>query len=317
MAPIYPGLQVTPTLKLVRKIGGGAMGWVWAAENLALDTQVAVKVMAPGYANDEPSILRFRQEAQAAAKIKSPHVATIFDHGVTSDGQPYIVMELLEGETLRKRLERFGPLPADDVSLLFGQIARGVGTAHKMGVIHRDIKPDNLFVLDEHGQPFVKVLDFGIAKQLDATVGLTSTGLAMGTPPYMSPEQFGDSKRVDHRTDLWAMGVVAYEALTGKLPFPGSTVPAIMLSVVKGAFKPPSTLRQELPKAVDAWMTRAFSLDVEGRFGGAMEMAEAFSAALQGRQEPRRGSSLPPAETRQIGYADTEPLSPDKQIPRP
>lgn len=312
MTRIEAGQQITPTLKLVRKIGAGAMGYVWAAENLALSTQVAVKVMAPGHVHDEDSILRFRQEAQAAAKIRSPYVATIFDHGITAEGLPFIVMELLEGEPLAGRLKRLGPLPFEDVSRLFTQIAKGVGAAHKLGVIHRDIKPHNLFVIDDEGHPFVKVLDFGIAKILDAGPGLTSTGLPMGTPLYMSPEQFGDSKRVDHRTDLWAMGVVVYELLTGKHPFSGSTVIALALAVMKGVFERPSSLRHDLPVAVDAWMTKALSVTPDGRFGGAAEMAEALSIALQNRSEPGLSSASPPSAYSGLAIADTVPLSPKK-----
>ncbi|WP_170319352.1 WD40 repeat domain-containing serine/threonine protein kinase [Polyangium spumosum] len=300
------GHHLTPTLKLVRPLEAGAMGTVWAAEDLALGARVAVKLMAPADAHNEAAILRFRQEAQAAARIKSPYVASVLDHGVTAQGQPYIVMELLEGETLRRRMKRLGPLPCEDVVRLFGQAARGVGAAHALGVVHRDIKPENLFVIEVEGAPFLKVLDFGIAKQLDMTSRLTSTGAAMGTPPYMSPEQYDDTKSVDHRTDLWAMAVVVYEMLTGQLPFTGASLVAMAYAVAKGEFLPPSVLRAEAPRAVDAWMERAFSLDMEARFGSALEMAEAFAAAMQ-PAEPRaprsarlhhprtRGLSPPPA----------------------
>ena len=316
MPPLNAGEHVTPTLKLVRCLGMGGMGSVWAAENLTLGTQVAVKLMAPMHVSNEPSILRFRQEAQAAARIRSPYVATVFDHGMTEDGQPYIVMELLEGETLKRRLQRLGPRPPEDVLRLFGQTARGVGAAHKLGVIHRDIKPDNLFVIDVEGEPFVKVLDFGIAKDLDATSGLTSTGMAMGTPPYMSPEQYDDTKRVDPRTDLWSMAVVTYELLTGKLPFEGSTLFAMALAIAKGEFRPPSSLRPELPKSIDAWMTRALSVDVAGRFGSAMDMADALASAMKSGVERKRRSTFPAGPEVPLAHADTEPAeAPSTPIP--
>ncbi|MDI1448597.1 serine/threonine-protein kinase [Polyangium sp. 6x1] len=307
MPSMTAGQHVTPTIKLVRKLGAGAMGEVWAAENLGLGTQVAVKLMTPGYANDEQAMLRFRREAQAAARIKNPYVATVFDHGTTANGQPYIVMELLEGETLRKRLSRLGPLPCEEVLRLFGQTARGVGAAHKLGVIHRDIKPENLFVIDDEGEPFVKVLDFGIAKQLDVASGLTSTGTSMGTPPYMSPEQFDDTKRVDHRTDLWAMAVVAYELLTGRLPFMGSTLFAMAMTIARGEFEPPSAQRPDLPIRIDEWMARAFSVAPEGRFESAMAMAEALSSAMKSKPGQEPGTWNPPAP-RDLVYAPTEPL---------
>jgi serine/threonine protein kinase len=307
------GQHVTPTIKLVRPLDQGAMGAVWVAEHLALDTLVAVKFMAPGYADNERSVLRFRQEAQAAARIKSPHVTTVFDHGITTEGQPYIVMELLEGETLGERIKRAGPMLIEEVVRLVRQTARGLGSAHRLGVVHRDIKPANLFLIDVEGEPFVKVLDFGIAKQVQAEPGATSTGTAMGTPLYMSPEQFGDAKRVDHRTDLWALGVVAYEALTAKTPFDGPTILALALAVQKGAFTPPSALRPELPPAVDAWMARALAVDVEARFGGAMDMAEALAVAAQRTDARERRSSAPPSMRAAI--VDTVPMPPEQSVP--
>ena len=286
MPSLTAGVHLTPTLKLVRPLDMGAMGSVWAAESLALGARVAVKLMGPGYAHNEAAVLRFRQEAQAAARIKSPHVASVYDHGVTAEGQPYIVMELLEGETLRRRMKRRGPLPCEEASWLFGQAARGIAAAHALGVVHRDIKPENLFVIDAAGGPFVKVLDFGIAKQLGQMSKLTSTGAALGTPPYMSPEQYDDTKRVDHRTDLWAMAVVVYELLTGALPFTGSTIMGMALAIARSEYQSPSVLRADLPRAIDAWMARAFSSQVDARFCSAMEMAETLSAAMEDWEVP-------------------------------
>lgn len=307
MPPTQAGQYLTSTLKLVRCLGSGAMGTVWTAEDIGLRRQVAVKVMTPAYVTDNDSKLRFHKEAQAAGRIRSPYIATIFGHGVSDDGQPFIIMELLDGETLRQRVERLGPLPIEEVVHLFGQMAKGIAAAHKHGIVHRDIKPANLFVLDDGGEPFIKVLDFGIAKQLDATSELTSTSAIMGTAAYMSPEQFHDTKRVDHRTDLWALGVVVYEVLTGKTPFTGSSFWAIGLSVVKGEFVSPSAIRQDLPKSIDSWVARALSLDIEARFGSAMDMAEALSATAKspiGQQQPR----IVPA----FEYADTELSLPEK-----
>ncbi|MDI1447144.1 serine/threonine-protein kinase [Polyangium sp. 6x1] len=317
MPPAQGGQHLTSTLRLIRRLGAGAMGTVWAAEEIGLGRQVAVKVMSPGYANDDPSKERFRKEAQAAARIRSPYVATIFGHGVTDDGQPFITMELLDGETLRDRLRRLGPLPIEEVVRLFGQMARGLAAAHKMGVVHRDIKPANLFVIDDEGEPFVKVLDFGIAKDLDASSELTSTGAMLGTPAYMSPEQYDDTKRVDHRTDLWSLGIVAYEALTGKTPFTGSSLPAMAFSIARGEFQPPSALRQDLPRTLDGWMARALSLDVEARFGSTMEMAETLAAATK-PPAGRAGTTSPPTTAPDLAYAETKPSSPEKpQIPPP
>lgn len=307
MPPTQPGQHLTSTLKLIRCLGSGAMGTVWIAEDIGLRRQVAVKVMTPGYVDNDDSRQRFHKEAQAAGRIRNPYIATIFGHGVSDDGQPFIIMELLDGETLRQRLERLGPFAVDDVARLFGQMAKGIAAAHKHGVVHRDIKPANLFVIDDGGEPFMKVLDFGIAKQLDATSELTSTGAIMGTAAYMSPEQFHNSKRVDHRTDLWSLGVVVYELLTGKTPFAGPSFWAIGLSVVKGEFAPPSEIRQGLPKAIDNWVARALSLDIDARFSSAMEMAETFSAATKST------IAQPPSPVPRFEYADTELSPPEKQ----
>src|SRR5262249_44988052 len=156
------------------------------------------------------------------AQIKSPHVAQVFDHGVTADGAPYIVMELLDGEDLKQRVRRLGPLPPAEVARIISQAASALGRAHRLGIVHRDIKPDNLVSLDIEGELFVKVLDFGVAKgALGGNLAMTSTGSVVGTPMYMSPEQILSAKHVDFRADLWALSVVAYFALTGHTPFAG------------------------------------------------------------------------------------------------
>ncbi len=288
-----PGQHLTPNLKLVRKIGQGAMGEVWLAEHLSLGSHVAVKVMGPEYANDDRSLVRFRQEAQAAARIGSPHVTRVFDTGTADQGKPFLVMELLEGETLRERMKRSGPMPIADVEQIVGQTAKGLSAAHKLGIFHRDIKPDNLFILDVDGEPFIKIMDFGIAKQSTAKMDVSSTGISLGTPSYMSPQQFHESKRVDQRADLWSLGVVAYEALTGRKPFHGINFVILSIAVTKGVFKMPSVHRPELPKAVDEWMQRALAPELEDRFSSAKEMADAFSLALQRSPEVKDKSIAP------------------------
>lgn len=256
------------------------MGSVWVADHLALGTQVAVKFIATAYARDVEMVGRFRREASAAAQIKSPHVAQVFDHGVTAEGAPYIVLELMEGETLRSRMHRLGPLPLAEVVRIVAQAAKALGRAHQLGIIHRDIKPDNVFLLDLEGESFVKVLDFGIAKQeRGGELGMTSTGSMLGTPFFMSPEQLLSSKHVDLRADLWALAVLAYQALTGVLPFTGETLGALSVAVHAGLFAPPSARHPGLPQAVDAWMTRALQRDPAARFGSARELADALAEA--------------------------------------
>lgn len=277
-----PGDYVTPNIRLMQHLGSGAMGSVWSAEHGTLSTLVAVKLMSPAYLEDTEFVERFRNEAKAAASIRSPHVVQMLDSGVTQSGEPFIVMELLEGETLGSRIRRIGPLPLDEVVRIVVQTANALGRAHQLGIVHRDIKPDNLFLIDVGGEPFVKVLDFGVAKQPPGVLSVpTDPGRVMGTPFYMSPEQLVSSKYVDHRTDVWALAAVAYEALTAEPPFKGASIGAQVLAVHAGEFKKPSELRSGIPEAVDAWATRALQRDPEARFGSTRELADALEQVVR------------------------------------
>jgi serine/threonine-protein kinase len=273
------GQHITPAVRLLHTIGKGGMGSVWVADHLGLSTRVAVKFLSPAFAQDQSAVERFRREATAAAQIKSPHVSQVFDHGIMHDGTPYIVMELLEGEDLRQRLKRTGPLDLREAASIVTQVAKALNRAHQLGIVHRDIKPDNIFLLDMDGELLVKVLDFGIAKS-HADVHMTATGSMVGTPLYMSPEQLLSSKHVDFRSDLWSLGVVAYRMLTGSPPFTGDTIGAISVAVHDGTFAPPSTLRPGLPPAIDAWALRALRHDPAERFGSAKQMAEELWRAV-------------------------------------
>jgi serine/threonine-protein kinase len=255
---------------------------------------VAVKFLSEAYAQDPGFVERFRQEARAAAQLRTPHAAQVFDHGVTADGAPFIVMELLEGERLESRIQRLGPLPLQEVVRIVAQAAKALTRAHQLDMVHRDIKPANLLLIDVDGEPFVKVLDFGIAKQARADAP-AAAGAAppLGTPRYMSPEQLVSAKRVDFRTDLWSLGVVAYEALTGKPPFPGEALGAVAVAVHTGEFPRPSAIRPELPAAVDAWMARALQRDPAARFASAREMAIALEQAAGPAAKPATASWRP------------------------
>jgi hypothetical protein len=311
------GQNVTPTIRLVRPLGHGAMGCVWVAEHLALGTLVAVKLMARDYLQHPEFAVRFRREAQAAAQLGSPHVTQVLDYGLTPEGEPYIVMELLEGETLGQRLQRLGTLPLEQVVQLVEQTAKALSRAHQLGIIHRDIKPDNLFLIDVEGDPFVKVLDFGIAKQVQADVTrMTSTGAMLGTPLYMSPEQFSSSKNVDHRSDLWALSVVTYQALTSQLPFAGNTLLALAYSVCAGEFRMPSALRPDLPVAVDAWMVHALQCEAAQRFESAMSMAQALHIAADRKAAGAKQPAAAPLASVSIASADTA-LAPAQQRNEP
>ncbi|WP_437738223.1 serine/threonine-protein kinase [Sorangium sp. So ce1335] len=281
--PLHAGQMVTPSLRLVRILRRGGMGSIWVADRLPLKAQVAVKFMSPELADDPGYVERFRREAVAAAQITSPHVAHVLDHGLTADGMPYIAMELLRGEDLRARIRRLGRLSLGEVARIVAQTAKALGQAHRLGIVHRDIKPDNLFLTEVDGEPFVKVLDFGIARRA-RDMRVTSTGNVVGTPLYMSPEQLTCSKDLDFRADLWSLGVVAYHAITGRVPFFAETIVGLTLAVHAGKFTPPSALRPEAPPALDDWMRRALELDPSARFGSAREMADALERALASRR---------------------------------
>jgi eukaryotic-like serine/threonine-protein kinase len=294
----HAGMMVTPSVKLVRPLGEGGMGAVWVADHLALHTQVVVKFIAEGLKDSKEANERFSREAAAAAQVKSPHVVQTFDHGFTVDGVPYIVMELLDGQDLGAFLESHGRCSPQLVVEIVAQLARALDRAHERGIVHRDIKPGNLFLCDGgRGEVFVKLLDFGIAKGVDVPRidSTTKTGAMIGSPFYMSPEQILGSKTVDYRSDLWSVGVVAYEALTGQKPFDAETMGGLAIRIHSEPLPLPSALVPGLSPAVDAWFHRACSRAVPDRFGSAKEMAEALAVALGG--EMPRSVDLPRAST--------------------
>ena len=280
---LEPGTLVTQNVRLVSLLGQGGMGSVWRADHLTLDVQVAVKFISAETAKSDVGLRdRFRREASIAAKIKSPHTVQIFDHGKMEDDTPFIVMELLEGQSLGDRLEG-ECLDAAEVTVLVSQIAEVLTRAHEMGIVHRDLKPDNLFLIDSGYELFVKMLDFGVAKQTSLPQkSMTTTGAMVGTPVYMSPELIESAKDADRYADLWALAVVAYEALTGEVPFNGETLGALCIAIAQADFPPPSQLRPDLPGELDGWFSRALAKSPAARFATANEMAEAFAAAARG-----------------------------------
>jgi len=300
---LEPGYHVSPHVRLVRLLRMGGMGSVWVADHLALHTQVAVKFMATDLVQQELMVTRFAREASFAARIKSPHVVQIHDHGMTEDGIPFIVMELLEGEDLSELIKRVGALPLEDVARIVSHVCRALAKAHQLGIIHRDLKLANVFIADAEGDAFVKLLDFGIAKQPDSEGSeMTGTGVLVGTLVYMSPEQLEDARHVDHRSDLWSLAVVAYRALTGQLPFRNDDgLGALLIALSNGAFLPPSALRPEVPPEVDAFFLKALQRNPDERFATAREMTEAFDRAIG--KEPtlipmsRPGAALAAART--------------------
>ncbi|MBI4700981.1 MAG: serine/threonine protein kinase [Deltaproteobacteria bacterium] len=275
-----PDDLVTDRVRLVRHLGEGAMGTVWVADHLTLHTQVAVKFISGRLGpNMAEAIERFRREASTAARIKSAHVVQTFDQGVTEGGVPFIVMELLVGESLGERLTRAGPLTLRETAVMLVHVAKALGAAHRLGIVHRDVKPDNIFLTNTDEGLFAKLFDFGLARpaELPEVGGLTHAGNLVGTPEYLNPEQLAGTADPDWRADLWALAVVAYVALTGRLPFRAETLGLLLVRLLDGTFKPPSRRRADLPAEVDAWFVRALARDPSQRFGSARELALAFA----------------------------------------
>lgn len=267
--------------RLERQLGKGGMGSVWLAEHLALRSWVAVKLMDPAIAATPEGAERFRREAQAAASLRSAHVVQVLDYGV-HETTPFLVMELMHGESLAACLEREKRLPPERTLSIMTQVARALGRAHSAGIVHRDLKPDNVYLVREDDQELVKILDFGIAKTPQSTFGgmETKTGVTMGTPYYMSPEQVEGKKAVDFRTDLWAMAVIACECMTGVRPFDGSTFGELLLNICARPVAPPSSQGLILP-GFDEWFARATNRDQEQRFASVQDMINGLRDVVQ------------------------------------
>jgi serine/threonine-protein kinase len=274
---LHPGALIDDQYRLQRQIGSGGVGTVWEADHLRLGGSVAIKFLDEALLNHAEIKLRFVREARSASRLRSPHVVQVLDQGTTATGVPYLVMELLEGEDLRARLDRVGPCRLAEAALIVDQIARALRKAHREGLVHRDIKPHNVFLIPEDDRPFVKLLDFGIAKEVSLDEkAVTLTGALMGSAHYMSPEQIDDPKSVGPSTDIWALGVVVYEMLTGVVPFEGDSVPGVLKRVQQATFEPPSRRRLDLPSELDAWFERAIQPDRARRFASVEEMSRAF-----------------------------------------
>jgi eukaryotic-like serine/threonine-protein kinase len=271
--------------RIVREIGAGGMGMVYEGENLRIRRRVAIKVMRSNGGDNAELVARFEREAQIASQIPSDHITEVLDLGELPDGHHFIVMEYLAGESLALRLERAGTLPPRQLVPLVRQVLVGLSAAHRAGVVHRDIKPDNIFVLHEKaGQSdFVKLMDFGISKLSGAakSVQLTQTGAVVGTPNFMSPEQLGGASNTSALSDLYAVGVVLYRGLTGEVPFKAQQFNDLIYKIALGEFVPPSARVPGLDPELSAIVCKAMARAPEQRF----QSAEQFIAALDGWAE--------------------------------
>ena len=274
------GLKVADKFRLVRELGKGGMGSVWLAEHTGLDMLCAIKLVDPGRETSDLRT-RFEREAKAAAQIRSRHVVQILDYGVWQE-MPYIAMEYLQGEDLSNRLTRLGRLPPAEVHRIASQVGRALTRAHAAGIVHRDLKPENVFLAREEDGEICKVLDFGIAKRpsLEITDSNTKEGALVGTPFYMSPEQARGSRQIDHRSDLWALAVIVFEALTGHLPFDAEGLGDVLGKIIYEPLPVPSSLALGVPPGFDTWWQRAAAREAEQRFQTAPDFCDSLALAL-------------------------------------
>jgi serine/threonine-protein kinase len=279
---LEPNRILAGRYRLEVRLGQGGMGSIWKAEHLVLQAPVAVKLIDRDAVPDEDTLSRFMLEAKAAAALRSPHVVQIIDYGVEGP-VPFMVMELLEGETLAQRLKRVRRLSRQETARVLTHVGRAVGRAHEAGIVHRDLKPENVFLVQNEDDEIAKVLDFGVAKIERASLGTegtrTRTGSILGTPYYMSPEQAQGNKAVDSRSDLWSLGVIAFECLTGQRPFYSDGLGDLVLTICVRDMPVPSDVAP-VPLGFDGWFAKACARDPEQRFQTARELTEALREAL-------------------------------------
>src|SRR2546421_738441 len=284
------------------EIGRGGMGVVFNARDERLKRRVAVKVLPPELAFREEIRLRFLREAETAARLSHPHIVPIHSVGEGPDGLVYFVMAYVDGESLGAKLKRRGRLAPDEARRIMQETADALGAAHALGIIHRDVKPDNILLEGSRGR--VVVTDFGIAKALSSTTGsatLTATGVAIGTPHYMSPEQAAGDREIDGRSDIYSLGVVAYQTLAGELPFQAPTVPGILMKQITERAPLVTDKRPEVPEDLAACVMRSLEKDPEDRWPTADALRRALEARSATMYQPRRpgpsraGRPLPPA----------------------
>jgi serine/threonine-protein kinase len=267
--------------RIEKMLGEGGMGAVYSATDLRLEKRVAVKVMARELSANPDALARFHREARVTSGLGHPHIVQVFDFSTTPSGEPFLVMEFLEGEDLEQRIRRHGRLPAATVVHVVKQVASALSATHAKGIVHRDLKPGNIYLLEALGETdFVKVLDFGISKVRTASTKLTKTSSIMGTPNYMSPEQAkGKIEEIDERTDQWALACIAWECLSGEGPFVGENVPSILFQIVH---EPPEPLPPKvtgLAAKVEETLLHALAKDKRQRFASVTDFAQALEDA--------------------------------------
>jgi eukaryotic-like serine/threonine-protein kinase len=278
------GVVLGGAYQLVGCIGQGGMGAVYEAHHLRLQKRVAVKLMNRAMAKNEEALARFHREASVASRLGHPNLVNVIDFGTSEQGEPYLVMDYLEGEDLDRRIRRAGSVPRQSAVAIARQVASALAVVHAKGIIHRDLKPANIFLVQLPGEPdFVKVLDFGVSKIKAARTKLTANSTMIGTPEYMSPEQAsGANDEVDHRADQWALACIVWEMLGGRAPFSGDDANAVFYQLINLDPPPLSKYAPDLPSAVESVLLRALSKRPTDRYASIREFTRALEMAALG-----------------------------------
>ena len=321
MGELQAGDVIDGKYRIVRLIGEGGMGAVYEGENVKIRRKVAIKTLLSGLTGNADVVGRFEREATAAGRIGNAHILEVLDLGEMQDGDRYMVMELLDGEPLSARIEARGHLSPAEVAPIGAQVLEGLAAAHAAGIIHRDLKPDNIFILKKHVGivDYVKIIDFGVSK-FQALSGdgeamsMTRTGAVMGTPYYMSPEQASGSRDADHRTDLYALGVILYQAVSGRVPFDAPTLNQLLFKIVLSDPLPVKGVIPNLDDAFASIISKAMARDINARF----QSADEFKAALDGWRTAGKSVSVPPPPDRasmEAAVLGTQTAKPDGSVP--
>lgn len=303
---LNPGDMIANKLRVTRQLGSGGMGVVYEAVQVHLGRRFAVKIIHPSESESQEARARFIREARAQAHLPLDHIVQVVDVDALPSGELYMVMEYLDGRDLKRELAKRGPLPVPEAVNYVAQACEGIAAAHDAGIVHRDLKPQNIFLTNLEGKRRVKILDFGVAKiTQSAELALTSSSAAVGTPLYMSPEQLSGTAAIDGRSDLWALGVVLFELLTGKTPFKRETAASTLAAVLMD--DPPllTEVREDVPLGLEQVVLCCLAKAPDARFEDAREFAAALApyATFAGmvsisKQAPRGSSAAPPAHDR-------------------
>ena len=309
------GTMLAGKYRLEKKIATGGMGSVWLGVHMSLGVNIAIKFMDRALA-DTAAYASFEREARAAAQLRNEHIVRIYDHGIDQQGLPYLVMEYLGGDSLSQRVDEKGPLSPSDVVLLVEQVARALTEAHARGVVHRDIKPDNILLVEDADRErtfTVKLIDFGLADP--ESTRRDNPGEIAGTPQYMSPEYISANVHPDAFLDLWALAVTAFVAMTGTTPFDGDDLDTVYERILSTP-PVPSQINPAVPHGFDAWFERACASERSARFQSATEMAAALAAACPSPSGmAQRSASVPTAERDQGSAALFAPTETDTSAP--